>query len=196
MFILLEFCSHPKSLKRFNYTVNVQIPGISHKICACNLEISFRVYCNILTPVTCPEVSSEPWCHLMRWRTSDDSSVISPSLCRRQGSISRMRSIISTRAQMAIRAYAIIHITGSLRDAPAVQSDATPWARKGPEISANGTPLFSDGMRGEVIMNKAFNIEMIDVGWLGKLGKVSRTFEFTWNQNLPCSCWKTYAYAG
>ncbi|CAM9316237.1 unnamed protein product [Lampetra planeri] len=46
-----------------------------------------------------------PLSHLMRWRTSDDSSVISPEeRLRRQGRTSRSSSTRRTRAQTAIRA--------------------------------------------------------------------------------------------
>lgn len=64
--------------------------------------------------------------------------------------MSRMRSTIRTTAHRPIRAYANTHIIGSLRDTPLVQSDATPSARNGPAISANGTPPFSVWRTGEV----------------------------------------------
>lgn len=86
----------------------------------------------------------------MRCRTSEDSSVISPSLYRRQGSMSKMRSTIRTKAHMPINPNAITHITGSLTDTPLVQSDVAPSARKGPAISANGTSPFSVGRTEEV----------------------------------------------
>lgn len=45
-----------------------------------------------------------PLSHLMRWRTREDSSVISPERFLRQGRTSRSSSMMRTTAQTAIRA--------------------------------------------------------------------------------------------
>lgn len=138
--------------------------------------------------------SVDAWRHLMRCRTSEDSSVISPSLCRRQGSMSMMRSTIRTKPHMPIRAYAITHITGSLRNTPLVQSDATPSAKKGPAISANGTPPFSVGKIEEVFTKVtitkigALITDLSNLNYLRATGQVVFTVKQWWTiTNQYCS---------
>lgn len=84
-----------------------------------------------------------PLSHLMRWRTSEDSSVISPERSlRRQGRTSRSNSMMRIKAQTAIRAYEITQRRGSF-GAPPEQLAATSAAEKGPAISDRAAPPFT-----------------------------------------------------